>query len=134
MMVMEEFQKVYTVASIYRGIFAKAIQQFYARDAGVLGMSSPTWLTVNANATASANVNTAEPPAPVTVPVASVPVAVDAGAGVGDGDGQVQTGNIPFGGDVNMNTEMTSDLIDALVDEASTFNFWETWGQLWVDQ
>lgn len=131
-MVMEEFQKVYTVASIYRGIFAKAIQQFYARDAGVLGMSSPTWLAANADMNGNGSVDASEPPAPVSVPVASVPMAVDAGADVGDG--QAQAGNLLFEGDANMNTEMTSDLIDALVDEASTFNFWETWGQLWVDQ
>lgn len=128
MMVMEEFQKVYTVASIYRGIFAKAIQQFYARDAGVLGMYSPTWFALDANANTNADANAGEGvPAPVPAPVAvtSVPFSVDAGAGVE---------NSLFEGDVNMNTEMTSDLIDALVDEASTFNFWETWGQLWVDQ
>lgn len=131
MMVMEEFQKVYTVASIYRGIFAKAIQQFYARDAGVLGMSSPTWFAVNANANANADANAGEgvpAPVPAHVAVTSVPFAVDAGAGAGAAENNL------FEGDVNMNTEMTSDLIDALVDEASTFNFWETWGQLWVDQ
>lgn len=33
-----------------------------------------------------------------------------------------------------INTELTNDLIDSLVDEASTIDFWETWGQLWVDQ
>lgn len=116
---------MYTVASIYRGIFAKAIQQFYARDAGVLGMSSPTWFAVNANANADANAGEGVPaPVPAHVAVTSVPFAVDAGAAE----------NNLFEGDVNMNTEMTSDLIDALVDEASTFNFWETWGQLWVDQ
>lgn len=119
---------MYTVASIYRGIFAKAIQQFYARDAGALGMYSPTWFALDANANTNADANAGEGvPAPVPAPVAvtSVPFSVDAGAGVE---------NSLFEGDVNMNTEMTSDLIDALVDEASTFNFWETWGQLWVDQ
>ncbi|OJJ84168.1 Zn(II)2Cys6 transcription factor [Aspergillus glaucus CBS 516.65] len=128
MMVMEEFQKVYTVASIYRGIFAKAIQQFYPRDAGVLGMYSPIWFALDANANTNADANAGEGvPAPVPAPVAvtSVPFSVDAGAGVENSLSE---------GDVNMNTEMTSDLIDALVDEASTFNFWETWGQLWVDQ
>lgn len=122
---------MYTVASIYRGIFAKAIQQFYASDAGFLGMPSPTWFAVNANANADANTGEGVAvPVPAPMAVNSVPLAVDAGAGVGAGAAE----NNLFEGDVNMNTDMTSDLIDALVDEASTFNFWETWGQLWVDQ
>lgn len=120
-MVMEEFQKVYTVASIYRGIFAKAIQQFYASEAVSMGIAgSPVFVSAGA-AQATEGPATA---ASVPVGVASVPMAVDAGAGAGAGAGN----------DVLETTEMTSDLIDALVDEASTFNFWETWGQLWVDQ
>lgn len=98
MMVMEEFQKVYTVASIYRGIFAMAIQQFYSEDAVPMKIPCP-------------------------------PVAVPDTAGDGCGSGCRDLLQAP-----EINTEVTNDLIDSLVDETSLFNFWETWGQLWVDQ
>lgn len=98
MMIMEEFQKVYTVASLYRGIFAKAIQQFYSEDAAPMRISSP-------------------------------PVAVPDTAGNGGGSDCRDLLQAP-----EINTEVTNDLIDSLVDENSMFNFWETWGQLWVDQ
>lgn len=108
MMVMEEFQKVYVVASIYRGVFARAIQQFYSEDAGPMRISSSP---------------------PVAVPEVAPEVAPStavAAAAAPDEPGCLEVPEI--------NTELTNDLIDSLVDEASAVDFWETWGQLWVDQ
>lgn len=108
MMVMEEFQKTYTVASIYREIFGKAIQQFYSKD-----------MTPIETANMSA------------VPANALHAPVPASSGDAGGDGQQ---NGPFEtSDVNVNTEITSDLIDTLVDETSMTDFWEAWGQLWID-
>ena len=112
MMVMEEFQKVYVVASIYRGVFARAIQQFYSEDAVPMRISSPLPMAV-----------------PEVAPAVD-PSAVTGAADVAPGDpGRGDLLEVP-----EINTELTNDLIDSLVDEASTVDFWETWGQLWVDQ
>lgn len=110
MMVMEEFQKVYVVASIYRGVFAKAIQQFYSEDAGPMRISSPPLMAVP---------EVSPKVAPSTAGVAAAP----------DEPGCRDHLEVP-----EINTELTNDLVDSLVDEASTIDFWETWGQLWVDQ
>ena len=62
MMVMEEFQKVYTVASIYRVIFAKGIQQVCPEEAAETN-----------NAAVSVSVPTAAPaPAPPNVVAPSI--------------------------------------------------------------
>lgn len=96
---------MYAVASIYREIFAKAIRQFYSED--ITPME-----TVNMAA----------------VPATGTTALFPASTG---GDGQR---NDLFGAsDVNVNPEVTSDLIDTLVDETSMSEFWETWGQLWVE-
>ena len=113
MMVMEEFQKVYVVASIYRGVFVRAIQQFYFEDAGPMMISSPPPVAV-------------PEAAPCSTPTAE---AAAAAAAAPDEPGFSDNLGIP-----EINTELTNDLIDSLVDEASTIDFWETWGQLWVDQ
>ena len=69
MMVMEEFQKVYVVASIYRGVFARAIQQFYSEDAGPMRISSPPPVAVP---------EVAPEVAPSTAVAAAVSVVADA--------------------------------------------------------
>lgn len=112
MMVMEEFQKVYVVASIYRGVFARAIQQFYSEDAVPMRISSPP--------------PTAVPEVAPEVAPSSAPGGV---AAAPDEPGCKDHLEVP-----EINTELTNDLIDSLVDEASAVDFWETWGQLWVDQ
>lgn len=108
-MVMEEFQKTYTVASIYREIFGKAVQHFYPTDI------APMDTSVNI---AAVPANALDTPAPAS--------ACDAGD-----NGQR---NSPFDASyANINTEITSDLIDSLVDETSVSDFWEAWGQLWIE-
>ncbi|KAJ6120369.1 fungal-specific transcription factor domain-containing protein [Penicillium sp. IBT 18751x] len=103
MLVMEELQKTYTVASIYRGIFVKAIEQIFP------GYSAPTTYP---NAIAA-------PTAPLDPPIRqeSFPTAPD------DSD-QIARFEDTQTGDVDGN-----DLMSALMDEASIFNFWETWNQ-----
>ncbi|RAK71132.1 Zn(II)2Cys6 transcription factor [Aspergillus fijiensis CBS 313.89] len=96
MMVMEEFQKVYTVASIYRGIFAKAIQQVCPDR---LDEQPDTSVSISAAAPLSAQSDE------VTNATAA--------------------GNPGLGNDMD-------NMVDALLDESSALNFWETWGQLWV--
>ncbi|PYI05605.1 putative Zn(II)2Cys6 transcription factor [Aspergillus sclerotiicarbonarius CBS 121057] len=61
MMVMEEFQKVYTVASIYRVIFAKGIQQICPEEAAET-MSASASVAVPAAAPAPAQPNVVVPP------------------------------------------------------------------------
>jgi hypothetical protein len=90
MLVMEEFQKTYTVASIYRGIFMKAIQQLfpdYSPGASTSNMVADTMTGHIATDTATMDAS-----------MHSGPVVDAANA---------------------------DNLLDALMDEASIFNFWE---------
>lgn len=107
MLVMEELQKTYTVASIYRAIFTKAIQMIFP---GYSAPVAPFSSTANASAAAPspASVNGAE----------NSPI----GAGVPDySQTQINDGAFTVG---------DGNLMDALMDEASIFNFWETWNQI----
>ncbi|PYI32697.1 hypothetical protein BP00DRAFT_340861 [Aspergillus indologenus CBS 114.80] len=97
MMVMEEFQKVYTVASIYRGIFAKAIREI-----------CPDRLDEHPDTSVSI---------PAAAPLAAQP---------DDIVNSMAAGNPGVGTDMD-------DMVDALLDESSALNFWETWGQLWIE-
>lgn len=101
MLVMEELQKTYTVASIYRAIFTKALQLIFP------GYSVPVApFSSVANATAPASVTgTASSPLEADVPGSTL--FNDGTFGVGE-----------------------EDLMDALMDEASIFSFWETWNQI----
>lgn len=110
MMVMEEFQKVYTVASIYRGIFAMAIQQICPEAVGEI-------------TGASAAPASAPGPAPG---VAAPPSDQNQSTGITTGNPIVN--NV----DLDPNVDVTS-MVDALLDESSTLNFWETWNQMWVE-
>ncbi|KAL4801632.1 hypothetical protein BDV18DRAFT_164690 [Aspergillus unguis] len=110
MMVMEEFQKVYTVASIYRGIFAMAIQQICPEAVGEITGAS-----------------TAPAPGPAPDSGTAVPPPDQ------DQPGGVTTRHPVFNTvDLDPSVDMTS-MVDALLDESSTLNFWETWNQMWVE-
>ncbi|KAL4740641.1 fungal-specific transcription factor domain-containing protein [Aspergillus similis] len=119
MMVMEEFQQVYTVASIYRGIFAKAIQLICPEGAGpggsentVVPESSSVPLPVGVSASTSA---------PVPVPQETAEM-----------DHQHIGTAVTVGPEPDQGAALT-DMVDALLDETLPFNFWEMWGQRWVE-
>ncbi|KAL4774361.1 fungal-specific transcription factor domain-containing protein [Aspergillus nidulans var. acristatus] len=120
MMVLEEFQQVYTVASIYRGIFAKAIQLICPEGAGTGGNentavtgSSSVPLRMGISASTSASI----PVPPESAELDHQHVGTAATVGPEPGQGATLT-----------------DMVDALLDETLPFNFWETWGQMWVDE
>ena len=97
MMVMEELQKTYTVASVYRGIFTKAIQQLLPEHAANTGSTTTTRSGADFLADQTNN------------------AAVDGSSTL------INTEANP------VNTDM---LLDVLLDEASVFNFWDTWSRL----
>jgi hypothetical protein len=91
MLVMEEFQKTYTVASIYRGIFVKAIQQLfpdYAPSAGTSNHATDT---------------------------SADPITTDS-----------TTGNTSVLNEPVIDSAIADSLVDALMDEDSIFNLWES--------
>jgi hypothetical protein len=88
---MEEFQKTYTVASIYRGIFMKAVQLLFPDYARNTGISNP-----------------------VTDAIVS-PIATDS-----------TTRDTSVFNEPVIDSAITDSLVDALIDEASMFNFWES--------
>ncbi|KAL4786961.1 fungal-specific transcription factor domain-containing protein [Aspergillus varians] len=123
MMVMEEFQKVYTVASIYRGIFAKAIQQICPEgviDESARRYSAPDPGTAPASALVPASGPGPEP--------ASAPDQAQAQAQVGlpPVTNPIDIGDLDPGVDV-------TGMVDALLDESSSLSFWETWNHMWVE-
>lgn len=91
MLVMEEFQKTYTTASIYRGVFTRAIQQLFPDYAP------------RASASKSATSATAGPIAP-----------------------DLTTRSTSMLDDPGLDTAITDSLVDALIDEASLFEFFES--------
>lgn len=104
MLVMEELQKTYTVASVYRGIFTKAIQQIFPDypDRAMHTSRSPTWVPVpRSEDPARSLFNNGE----------------DAGAGgqLGESDFGVLDGD---------------DSMAALMDSASVFYFWQACNQV----
>lgn len=102
MLVMEELQKTYTVASVYRGIFTKAIQQVF-----------PDY--------PDRAMRTSCPPASIPVSQAEEPARSLFNEGEVSGAGQL--GESDFGvldGD---------DLMAALMD-ASVFDFWQACNQV----
>lgn len=104
MLVMEELQKTYTVASVYRGIFRKAIQQIFPDypDRALHASCSP----------ASIPVSRAEDPASSLFDKAD-----NSGASgqLGESDFGVLNGD---------------DLMAALMDNASVFDFWQACNQV----
>lgn len=104
MLVMEELQKTYSVASIYRGIFTKALEQIFP------GYSVPPTLS-------SSTANTAAVPEIRSQPHDTVTEAETSGL------------NTQFNG---FDSGVADDgyLMSTLMDEASIFKFWETWNQI----
>jgi len=107
MLVMEEFQKTYTVASLYRGIFVKAIEQIFpgysASATSFKSAADPAVVLENDTRPESSHM---------------VPENPDQMAQFDEFDG---TGFENVDGD---------DLVNAMVDEASIFSFWETWNRI----
>ena len=89
MMVLQELQETYVVASIYRGVFSKAIKQLCPEYASSI-------------------------PEDVIRP----PTAEYASAEARNDDGEV------------IDTMISDDLIDSLMDEASIFSLWESWSRM----
>lgn len=108
MLVMEELQKTYTVASIYRAVFTKAIQLIFP---GYSAPVAPFSSTANAVATDHTPAGVSDvigaENSPMETNVLEFNQTHEGGFGVGEGD-----------------------LMDALMDEASIFNFWENWNQI----
>ncbi|GLA31105.1 hypothetical protein AnigIFM63326_009545 [Aspergillus niger] len=100
MMVMEELQKTYTVASIYRAIFAKAIQLLFPEN---------TETTLPGYPDAGADHNLTD---------------TSRLEETGDVMGTAEIGaiNAPGYNDISADA-----FVDLLMDEASIFNFWDTW-------
>jgi hypothetical protein len=104
MLVMEEFQKTYTVASLYRGIFIKAIEQIFP------GYSAPKTSSNSTNDHVLTPETDNRPESFHVVPETPDQIPQFDGTEFGDVNGD--------------------DLMDALMDEASIFSFWETWNQI----
>ncbi|KAJ5127375.1 fungal-specific transcription factor domain-containing protein [Penicillium atrosanguineum] len=104
MLVMEEFQKTYTVASLYRGIFVKAIEQIFP------GYSAPT-----------------------TYPKAITDSAVASDTGIRQENFHMAPENsdqVAQFDDTQFGNVDGNNLMSALMDEASIFSFWESWNQI----
>jgi hypothetical protein len=104
MLVMEELQKTYTVASIYRGIFTMAIQQIFP------GYSPPV-APFNSPANAA------------TVPETEI----HAERSLAEAENPRDNGQF---NDTGSGVADEGDLMHALMDESSIFGFWETWHQI----
>ncbi|GKZ19776.1 hypothetical protein AbraIFM66951_010807 [Aspergillus brasiliensis] len=100
MLVMEELQKTYTVASIYRAIFAKAIQLLFPEYTESTLLGYPSTHADN-NATDTSRLEGADNVA-----------------------GTAEIGCINAPGYIDISAD---DFVDLLMDEASIFNFWDTW-------
>ena len=104
MLVMEEFQKTYTVASIYRGIFVKAIEQIFP------GYSAPTTISTSTADPAVIPETDIRPESFHMAPENPNQIAQFEGTDFGSVDGD--------------------DMMNALMDEASIFSFWDNWNQI----
>ncbi|KAL2828388.1 C6 transcription factor [Aspergillus cavernicola] len=121
MLVMEELQKTYTVASIYRGIFAKAIQQLFPEytESTLLGHSTP--VTTNTTTT----VNDSNPD------IAIGAAGADGIAGAGAAEGSTTTAEVDSAIEgLGYDNIAADDLLDMLMDEASIFSSWDTWNRV----
>ena len=98
MLVMEELQKTYTAASVYRGIFMKAIQQIFPNY-------RPSTL-LSTHATSPDRTSTDLP---------------------GSGNAEPFAAHTGQATNQEMETSFSDDFVDALMDQASLFNLWEYW-------
>jgi hypothetical protein len=104
MLIMEELQKTYTVASVYRGIFTKAIQQIFPDypDRAMHASYSPTSINFPGDEDPTRN-------------LVDQPDSSSAGGQLGESDFGVLDGD---------------DLMAALMDNASVFDFWQACNQV----
>ena len=109
MLILEELQKTYTVASIYRAIFTKAIQQVFP------SYSAP-----------SATVSHSASPAPA-------PVSSDnnvLGSASQDVNRVVGNLNSEQRDEQGFEIPLDLDFMSAFMDENSNMGFWQTWNQI----
>ncbi|EED13377.1 C6 transcription factor, putative [Talaromyces stipitatus ATCC 10500] len=121
MIVLGELQRTYTVASIYRAIFAKAIHQIFPNFttstllARSIGDFTADFDDGGGGGTAGGDGGTEMTDAPNPTATAT---ANAAGAGA--------TTTIPMGEELEFNTETADEFINMLMDdEASIFHFWD---------
>ncbi|KNG81942.1 C6 transcription factor [Aspergillus nomiae NRRL 13137] len=101
--VLEELQKTYTVASLFRGIFTKALQQIFPTYAA----SSPLSLRPGAS-------TGADPVGPHSDTVPAETASGECNQKIGDG----------------VELSMPTGFIDALIDENAIFDFLDTWNEV----
>lgn len=108
MLIMEELQKTYSVASLYRGIFLKAMEQI-----------CPSYQTKSMTSDQA---------------ISSVPRSDSANRNhTGDKVASSQSvaehvGNTTsFTSASGQDTDILGDFMDSLIDDSSIFNFWEIW-------
>ncbi|KAJ5220564.1 fungal-specific transcription factor domain-containing protein [Penicillium chermesinum] len=108
MLVLEEFQKTYTVASLYRGIFTKAIQQIFPDY-------SPPIISSDYSA----------------IPVAALATKNDT-TGVHMEEESLDTNNNRNDhlGAFGFAATDDTDFLHVLLDDSSIFDVWQTWNQI----
>ncbi|KAJ5175308.1 uncharacterized protein N7482_001185, partial [Penicillium canariense] len=111
MLIMEELGKTYTVASIYRGISLKAMQQICAPYQSGTAASNQANISVPTSHPSDRNATVNE-------------------AATGQFATETLGTNAPLANSSEQETEMVGDFVDSLMDETSIFNFWETWNQM----
>lgn len=118
MMVMEEFQKVYSAASILRGIFTKAIQHLCPEDA-----VNATTSTVDSTSSATSSSKTGTSKAVCTADVTTTETSAPGN--------RISPVTLPLEGNLDVSGIISNDsIVDVLMDEASIFNFWGTLGPM----
>lgn len=108
MLIMEELQKTYTVASIYRGIFLKAMEQICPSYQTKLTTSEQAISSVPRSDSTNRN-HTVDEVAP------------------GQSEAEHLGSTTSFTGASGQDTEILGDFMDSLIDDSSIFNFWEIW-------
>lgn len=108
MLVLEAFQKTYTVASIYRAIFTKAIQQIF-----------PSYSTPTISTSAAAT------PIPESDTENHVPGTMLEGETLDT----INSGNYQLD-NYGMAIAEETDFMNFFMDEGSVFDLWQTWNQI----
>jgi hypothetical protein len=111
MLIMEELGKTYTVASIYRGIFLKAMQQICPPYQIGTGISNQANNSVSTSYSPDRNHTVNEA---ATSRLAPDPLGNDS----------------PLVNSSDQDTDIMKDFMDSLMDETSIFSFWDTWNQM----
>lgn len=120
MIVLGELQRTYTVASIYRAIFAKAIHQIFPNFTTSTLLARPIGdftADLDDGVGGDGATEMADAPNP-TATASDTATANAAGAGA--------TTTIPMGEELGFNAETADEFINMLMDdEASIFHFWD---------